>query len=199
MSQNQTIYSPAVIEFVTVVAETCLFLEQTSTYSKSDFISKMVKLLPLLYLKTTLIERPSEDEERYMERFVQEDDYYFIKNQVETILGEDDSYLEVFDPNMPYSDTPIAAFISETMADIYQELKDFTENFKLGEEAIMTASLYACIDAFVEHWGQKLTNALRAFHALNYGMKEEENWDDDKIMEGSSKIKRQGFLDFQNE
>ena len=51
MSENKLIYSKKSIEFATVVAETCLFLERVTEFTKSDFISKATKLLPLLYLK----------------------------------------------------------------------------------------------------------------------------------------------------
>ena len=103
------------------------------------------------------------------ERFVTEDDYQFVKERVENLLGNDNVYLEVFHPQMKYSDTPIAAFISEDLADIYQELKDFAANYRLGIADVMNDALAACIEAFAEHWGQKTLNALRALHALRYG------------------------------
>lgn len=32
----------------------------------------------------------------------------------------------------------------------------------------MNDALVVCLEAFTEHWGQKLLNALRALHALRY-------------------------------
>lgn len=200
MSENQLIYSKPVIEFATVIAETCLFLEHAEEMPKTDFISKSVKLLPLLYLKTSLL-NITEDEspDGNVERFVTEDDYLFVKNQVERLLGTDDSFLEVFHPDMPYSDTPIAAFISENLADIYQELKDFAANFQIGEPEIMTSALVTCVETFAEHWGQKLLNALRALHSLRYsdsfGSEDEEGLNPNEYR----KLNRDSFLRFQTE
>jgi len=195
---DHIVYSKKVIEFVTVAAETCLFLEHTNEFSKTDFVEKIVKILPLLYLNASLTDIPESVYEDIPERFVNEDDYQFVRLQVEQLLGSDDSYLEVFHPDMALSDTPIAAFVSENMADIYQELKDFAANYQLGDIDIMNDALVACLDAFGEHWGQKLLNALRALHAVRFsdgfGTDEQEN----ELPERKS-IDRNTFLNFQHD
>lgn len=199
-SNTSIIYSAKSIEFATVVAETCLFLERAAEHKKSDFISKAVKLLPLLYLKTSLLDDLEEESDGFLERFVTETDYNYVKDQVANILGADDSYLEVFHPDMPYSDTPIAVFISEDLADIYQELKDFAANFQIGEEEIMTSALMLCVETFAEHWGQKLLNALRALHSLRYSEKTDEDEDDAGLNPNEyRKLNRNSFLNFQND
>ena len=162
------VYSPNVIEFVTVAAETCLFLEHVTDFSSAEFVEKSVKILPLLYLKASLTTKPERELNDEIERFVTEDDYQYVREQVAQLLGNDDMYLEVFHPDMALSDTPIVAFVSENLADIYQELKDFAANYRLAQEEIMNDALVVCLEAFGEHWGQKLLNALRALHALRF-------------------------------
>ena len=195
---DHIVYSKNVIEFVTVAAETCLFLEHSTEFSQPDFVRKSVKLLPLLYLKASLIDIPERIFDVAPESFVTEEDYLFVKEQLEQILGVDDSYLEVFHPDMAISDTPIAAFVSENLADIYQELKDFAANFQLGETDIMNDALVTCLETFGEHWGQKLLNAMRALHAIRFsdGFGE--------VIEGGlstsgKKIDRNSFLNFLHE
>lgn len=192
---DHIVYSKKVIEFVTVAAETCLFLEHATELTSVDFVQKAVKILPLLYLDASLLEIPELVDEDSTERFVGEEDYQFVREQVEQLLGSDDSYLEVFHPDMALSDTPIAAFVSENLADIYQELKDFAANYQLGDVDIMNDALVACLDAFGAHWGQKLLNALRALHALRFsdGFGAE---DDDMESNKQNKIDRNSFLQF---
>jgi hypothetical protein len=192
---DHIVYSKNVIEFVTVAAETCLFLEHTSEFSREDFVQKSVKILPLLYLKAALIDIPASVLDDGIERFVTEEDYQFVHEQIEQMLGPDDSYLEVFHPDIAISDTPIAAFVSENLADIYQELKDFAANYQLADVDIMNDSLVECLEAFKEHWGQKLLNALRALHTLRYS----ENFgsDDESIHpENQKKVDRNSFLNY---
>ena len=192
---DHIVYSKNVIEFITVAAETCLFLEHATEFPRTDFVQKSIKLLPLLYLKASLVDMPTAVFDDEVEHFVAEEDYLFVRQQVEQQLGADDSYLEVFHPDMALSDTPIAAFVSENLADVYQELKDFAANFQLGDVDIMNDALVACLEAFAEHWGQKSLNALRALHALRYsdGFGTEELEDTKKE---NKKIDRNSFLNF---
>ncbi|MDR1585502.1 MAG: DUF5063 domain-containing protein [Prevotellaceae bacterium] len=192
---NHYVYSPNVIEFVTVVAETCLFLERLAEHSPAEFVDKSVKILPLLYLKASLVGIPERELDEEPERFVTEDDYRYLCEGIARLLGKDDSYLEVFHPDMAYSDAPVAAFISENIADIYQELKDFAANYRLGEEEIMNDALAVCLDAFGEHWGQKLLGTLRALHALRYDSEFGEDEKGEK--QDYPKIDRNRFLNYQ--
>lgn len=187
------VYSPAVIEFVTVVAETCIFLENATEQTRDEFIDRSVKLLPMLYLKASLVKSPEPVFDDIPERFVSEEDYLFVKEQVEQLLGADDSYLEVFHPDMALSDTPIAAFISEDLADIYQEIKDFAANYQTLETENMNDALVNCIEAFRLHWGQKTLNALRALHSIRYSDSfETKELEDSK----ETRLNRDSFLNF---
>ncbi len=197
---DHVVYSPPVIDFVTVVAETCLFLENASEGGRDEFIDKSVKILPLLYLKTSLLKVPEPVFGDGAERFVTEEDYLFVKEQMEQLLGVDDTYLEVFHPDMALSDTPIAAFVSENMADIYQELKDFAANYQTADTDVMNDALVVCLEAFAEHWGQKLLNALRALHSVKYSENfGEEETDDNLDPKEYRKLNRDSFLKFQSE
>jgi len=190
---DHIVYSPAVIEFATVVAETCLFLEHASEQSRGDFIRQSVRLLPLLYLKTSVLKQPEPVFDDGTERFVTEEDYLYVKEQLEQLLGADDSYLEVFHPDMAISDTPIAAFISEDLADIYQEIKDFAACYQTMDTDVMNDALVACIDAFGQHWGQKNLNALKALHAIRYS----DSFDNEENADlSSAKLNRNSFLNF---
>jgi hypothetical protein len=161
------IYQQPSIEFVTVAVQLCLYLERIQETEKEDFVEKMLCMLPLLYLKARLVPREKSDEETYLERFVTETDYDTLRERIRELLGSEDSFLEVHMEDMRYSDEPITAFISENIADIYQELKDLACNYQSENESVMTDALLACLDAFEQHWGQKLLNILRPLHALS--------------------------------
>lgn len=171
---DEYIFSKNTIEFVTVGVEFCAFMEKVSEIEKKEFIDTSVKMLPLLYLKATLLP-DKEDDDEYdvnVEHFVNEEIYEYIRNSIEQLLGEQDSYLEVFQSDMQYSETPIVANISEDMTDIYQDIKDFVSIYSLGNEESMRTALNECKDNFINYWGQKLVNVLRALHSLRYSPEE---------------------------
>ena len=81
-------------------------------------------------------------------------------------MGSDDAYLDVFVDGGIYTDEVQTAYISEGVADIYQELKDMAAAFQTGQEPIMNDAVLVCREAFDEHWGQKLLAVMRALHAI---------------------------------
>ena len=168
MTQSNThyVYQQPAIEFVTVAVQLCLYLEQLEGQDKSEFVEKMLCLLPLLYLKARLLPKATEELDGVPERFVSEQEYEDIRQKVAQCMGADDTYLEVFVEDMRYSDEPITAFVSENIADIYQEIKDLACNYQTRDEAVMNDALVNCIEAFEQHWGQKLLNVLRPLHAV---------------------------------
>lgn len=173
--ENNPIYERNTLEFVTVALEFCTFVETAGEKGLFDFVDKAVKLLPLLYLKATLLPEVEPDEDDEPELTVTEDMYESVRNRIAELLGEKDSYLETFHPDMQYSDTPIAAFISENLADVYQDVGNFVSLFRQGNEEVMLQSIALCRTNFQEFWGQQLLNALKALHAARYS--------DDEIIE----------------
>lgn len=161
------VYGKDSVEFVTVGAEFCAFVERAGSVSRTEFINKITKLLPLLYLKASLI-TPEDYYVDYPERFVTEEAYNEIRGAVEELLGIHDAYLEVFVDGMQYSDTPITAYVSEDIADIYQDIKDFLSIYRLGNDDLSRAALTECIEGFKEYWGQKVANVMRPLHSLCY-------------------------------
>lgn len=166
LSQNN-FQQGTVIDFVAQAAIFCVYLEEIEQPTKSDFIKKMLGLLPQIYTKA--LQLPSLKSTMYgdPERFVTEEEYDIIRTKIENIFGSDDAYLEVFLEDMRYSDEPITAFISENIADIHQELDNLVSNWQIENEDVKNDALVACMEAFNEHWGQKLVNVLRPLHALS--------------------------------
>lgn len=172
--ESQTIFDKNVIEFVTVAAEFCAFLERAESMKRSDFVDTSLKILPLLYLKASLLppcERLGEEE---LETYVTEEVYEILRLNLAELMGEKDDYLDVFVEDMVYSDQPIKKCISEDLADIYQDIRDFIFVFQLGLNETMNDSLALCQENFGLLWGQKLVNALRALHDVKYHQEEEE-------------------------
>ncbi|MGQ7870323.1 DUF5063 domain-containing protein [Sunxiuqinia sp. sy24] len=166
---NPIVYSKNVIEFVTVANEYCNFLEAANTQTTLTLLNKVQKVLPLLYLKASVLPDVESFEEMGLEKFVSEVDYNFLQQKVMNLLGEHDDFQEVFDAEMQFSDAPLSSSISECLADIYQDLKDFLMSYRTSDELVMQEALWTCIDNFKSFWGQRLVNSLRAIHALIYG------------------------------
>lgn len=178
MSENvQTenpVYAKNTIEFVTVAKSFCDFMDQLESTDKQQFLDTMIRLLPLLYLKASLLPVNEMISEDAPETFATEDQYAVLSQTISDILGEDDAYLEVFHPDISFTDTPVASFISENIADIWQDLFDFLSVFRLGYDETMNDALYVCRTNFEQYWGQSLVNVLRALHNCKYAVRGDE-------------------------
>lgn len=166
--ENNPVYDRNTIEFVAVALEFCTFVETATEKSLFEFVDKATKLLPLLYLKATLLPDTENEEDTDTRLSVTEDMYESVRNKVAILLGEHDSYLETFHPDMKYSDAPIAAFISENLADVYQDAGNFVALFREGNEEAMREILAVCKENFRNYWGGVLLNALKALHTIRY-------------------------------
>lgn len=166
--ESQVIFERNVIEFVTVAAEYCAFLERAEGMKRKKFVDTTLKLLPLLYIKASMLPKCEMIGEEAPETFVTEEVYEILRINLSDILGEKDDYLEVFLPEMAYSDQPIKKCISEDLTDIYQDIKDFIFVFQLGLNETMNDSLVICKENFALLWGQKLVNTMRALHDVMY-------------------------------
>ena len=157
-----------VVEFVTVAAEFCAFLEQAEQRSRKDFVNVALKILPLLYIKASLLDPMDTEDADDLETIVSEDDYNVVRITLAGILGEQDDYLDVFVEDMKYSDRPVLKTISEDLADIYQDVRNFVGIFKMGLETTMHDSLALVQQNFEHYWGQTLVNTMRALHDVRY-------------------------------
>ena len=166
-NMEKFIYQDATIAFVTAAAQTCLLIEKAGEHERDEWCEQMLRLLPVLYLRTRLLEPAQTVMDEEPQRFVTEEDYNFALVGIRELLGSDDAYLDVFVDRGIYTDEVQTAYISEGLADIYQELKDLAAAFQTGQEAIMNDAVVLCREAFDIHWGQKLLAVMRALHALS--------------------------------
>lgn len=177
--ESQVIFDRNTVEFVTVAAEFCAFLERAESRKRSDFVDTALKILPLLYIKASMLPPCEVMGDSEPETFVSEEDYEFIRITLAGLLGDKDDYLDVFVQDMVYSDTPIKKSISEDLSDIYQDVKNFVSVFSLGFNETMHDSLALCEEHFASYWGQTLVNTMRALHEAKYNRRSENDDEED--------------------
>jgi hypothetical protein len=186
---NSIAYSKNVIEFITVANEFCSFLERAENLETPVFLSRLQKILPLLYLKASLLPDFEFEAEEDLEKFVTEMDYNIIQEKIIQHTGAGNDYQEVFVSGMQFSESALTASISENIADIYQEMKDLVMSFRMLNDEVMEQAVWECKNNFSQYWGQTLVNCLRAVHNLIYAENIESDQDIAKKQKPESKIK----------
>jgi hypothetical protein len=166
------VYSRNVIEFVAVANEFCKYAEHASELKGDELLKILQRILPLMYLKASLLPQLNPYFEDGNEKFVTETDYTGIQEILKEKFGTANDYLEVFDEKINDTDGPVLSSISENMADIYQDMKDFLLLYQTGTVEVMNDAVWECRMNFENFWGQKLVNSMRAIHKFIYSGEE---------------------------
>jgi hypothetical protein len=173
MEENtDPVYSRNVIEFVAVANEFCKYAEQASRLKGDELLRILQRILPLMYIKASLLPLLNPFFEGGNEKFVTESDWFVIREKLREKFGTADDYLEVFDEKTIDTEGPVVSTISENMADIYQDIKDFLLLYQTGTSEVMNDAIWECRMNFENFWGQKLVNCMRAVHRFIYSGEE---------------------------
>jgi Domain of unknown function (DUF5063) len=171
-TNTDPVYSRNVVEFVAVANEFCKYAEHASELKGDEILKILQRILPLMYLKASLLPQLEPFFEDGNEKFVTEDDWTNISDVLKEKFGTANDYLEVFDEKINETDGPVVSSISENMADIYQDMKDFLLLYQTGTGEVMNDAVWECRMNFENFWGQKLVNSMRAIHKFIYSGEE---------------------------
>ena len=155
------------LAFIGLCNEYCVEVENARESERGEFIDHILRLLPRIYIAASDLKAESSGyEEPYIENILEEDYYEALRRNMEELMGADDVYLEVYEEDMKYSDTPVAASISEGLADIFQALYNFINTIRDATDETMQVALLGIRDDFRAYWSATLCNVLRALNHL---------------------------------
>lgn len=162
------------INLVALSTDYCATLENASEMEQEEFVRSVLSILPRVYFEffdidaeiagpISINEWETSD---FASRFMSEDYYEAVRASLSALLGENDSYLETFEKDMKYSDTPIACSISENLCDVMQPLYNFVAEVRESGGDSLERAFSECKDTFSQYWSQSLCNAMRALNNI---------------------------------
>ena len=149
------VYSSSVVEFVTVAAEYCAFLEQSEGRDKDALVD-------------------TGSEVYGSESFVTEGDYEWLRSTLTAVMGEDDAYEDLVYDEQMQTDESHWRSVGEQLADIYQPVRDFVETFRSGVEDNIAEALWTLNDNFELYLGADIVDVMRRLHRVKYTIRPEE-------------------------
>ncbi len=161
--------APNTLAFIALCNEYCHALELADETECADFTLTMTRLLPRLYISASDLKVNMLDSASDVITSALDEDYYdMIRRNIEALYGENDTYLEVFEEDMKYSDTPIGASIAENLADIFQVAYNFLASIKDAPDDVVADAVAAVYDDFMQYWSKILVNVMRPLNNLRY-------------------------------
>lgn len=171
--------SPNSLAFIALCNEYCMAVEQAARTSRTELITTLTKVLPRLYISAADLTAEIMDPDSSISPVLDEQTYEEVRSHLEQVFGADDTYLEVFHEDMKYSDTPIAATVSEGLADLFQVCYNFIETVRDAPEYLIEEALAAIKEDFGSYWSSLLCNVMRPLNQLRYSGAGDDGTDDD--------------------
>lgn len=165
--EEKVIYSRQVVEFAASANEYCKYLEGTKDINGIEILKVMQRLLPFIYLRTSLLPMLEPLLEDSNEKTVTEFDWTRMHDNLLSKMGNNDPFPVIISAGDP-SDGLYTGSMAEYLTDIYQDLKDFVVSYKSGNEKVMNDAVWEVLMNFEEFWGKKLLNVLSAIHTVLY-------------------------------
>lgn len=167
---DQKALAPNTLAFIALCNEYCHAVEIAAETAPEDFIAAMTRLLPRIYICASDLPVDMLGGEVYIPSALDEDYYDAVRRNIELVMGENDTFLEVFEQDMKFSDTPIGASVAESLADLFQEFYNFVNAVRDATPEVTDECIASVADDFASYWSQTLVNVMRPLNALRHNI-----------------------------
>ena len=163
---DEAVYSPFVLEFLSIAQKFCLFIEEVHRYDKKEIYNSLHKALPLLYVKGSLLPDVYVEDFGMNEKYITAENWQDVFNELRQIFGNDDEYWFIENDN-PLNDL-VKGSISDNLTDIYQDMKDFVILYQKPMRDAKKIAVWEIKEQFMAHWGVRAVNLLKVIHYKLY-------------------------------
>lgn len=155
------------LEMLIVANEYCLFMEEIENKSKKAIFDFVHRVLPLMYTKGSLLPEIEVEFPEANMRFVTEEQWERLFTELREKFGDNDEFW-IIDPQYINETEPLKASLSENLADIYQDMKDFILLYQKNTIAARQNAISDCKNLYSNHWGYSISNIMAQLHHLIY-------------------------------
>lgn len=161
-----------VVELLSIANEYIRFLDECAEYDKHTIMGYLQKILPLIYLKCSLLPEVELDDNSADERFVTEEEYQLM------LLVLNEKFAQKCEEDHECSCTDEGEKVAEALADLYQDLKDTVILYSTNKSAAQQWAVHNCRAWFIERWGLAVADLLGYFHTCLYHLHDHHSEDD---------------------
>lgn len=149
--------------------EYCTLLETEMVLSQSEFIRFSLYSLPSIYSAMIRIPQIEPVFDEGSEKFVSEQNWSEVYRKIAECMEGNNDFLDIPGESEFDRSDLITRKVSEDMADLYQDLRDFLEIYRNAPEDVMNDALWECQNNFMSFWGSKSLRISAALHKIYIG------------------------------
>ena len=163
---QEPVFSRKVLEMITVSNEFCIFIEESGKYDTLQILAYLERVVPLLYLKGSLLPEVEISDETANERFITEEQWETCFNALKEKFGK----IDAFYMNENAGEKEVHKYsLAESITDIYQDLRDFVYLYQRNTMAARENAVSSCKTLFEGRWGYCAIRIMQAIHFILYG------------------------------
>ncbi len=163
---HEKVYSDEILHFVNLCNQFSNLLSPGDIPERADFTNQLLRIIPQMYSALLEIDVGEAIFEEENEKFVSEEEWSSIYQHVSVIMGSQNEYLDIPADKDYDQGELITRAISEDLADVYQDIRNFLELYRNGTEEMMNDALWECRMNFETYWGEKILRASLALHRV---------------------------------
>ena len=166
MSSPQATFASASVEIFRQSAESfCTLVEEPRSEPKQTALEALLVALSEIYYLGGLLPQiePSTNEWPLDDIAAREED---VRTVLSTLMGRDDLYWLVFNPQSNPPEEPVAGMLSADLSEIWGDLKSGLLTLERHGEAALDDVHWDWRFSLKSHWGSHAVNALAALHSL---------------------------------
>jgi hypothetical protein len=163
---HEYVYADEVLDFVRKAKGFVDLLGENQIDERADFLEELLTIMPALYSAFLTIPANEPLFEGSNEKFVTEEDWSKVFQNISGILGSQNEYIDVPEEDEYDRLELISRSLAEDITDVYQDIKDFLSLFRNGNEEVMNDALWECRQNFQNYWGSRLLRASYHLHKI---------------------------------
>ncbi len=159
---DHPVYSKNVLEFITVANDFSLTFARIESVKKSWLTNYLQKIIPLIYIKASLIPAIEASNPEANEKYFKEEEWESVFNHLRKKFGEDNEfwYIDHFSSDIE----PVKSSLAECLADIYQDITDFLTLYQKNSLDAKENAVNEIRNSFETRLGFLLVNVQQALH-----------------------------------
>ena len=155
-----------------VANDYCTFMAKAETYTKQQLYDYLLKVSPLLYIKGSLLPDITVQNADALEKFLPEEEWEALFTALRKVFSKEDEFWFIDNSN-PNNNKPIKGSLSESFADVYQDMKDFLLLYQKNSLDAKENVASELKHLFETHWGHRMVIAHKTLHYLNFSGEQE--------------------------
>lgn len=161
--------TPSAIAITALAVEYVRLIRKAADFTPRDFLREVLRYMPRFYITLCDLkpygdlepDAQGENTDAILDQ-LSEEDRASVKQSLEAVLGEYDTYLDTHVEDMQYSDIPVAVSLAEQLTEVYEVMADLAVTVEDAPTESLPDIMSDLLYYFNDYLSETICSALKA-------------------------------------